>query len=183
MKRLLALLLALFLLFSFASCNGDGEGAGGEGENNGGASEENGGSVIEKKDPVVTDVGTAKDVYTFQKSVHSKDGYARPYRMYVPDDYSEECAYPLVVFLHGAGERGDGGEHHPARARAEAVVEAGEVGADEREPARGRHAECGKGERRRKAQDCHHSSQASLLSMSSMPTMPMSFPFSTTGSE
>lgn len=106
MKRLLALFLALFLLFSFASCNGDGEGTGGEGENNGGEGENNGGSVIEKKDPVVTDVGTAKDVYTFQKSVHSKDGYALPYRMYVPDDYSEECAYPLVVFLHGAGERG-----------------------------------------------------------------------------
>lgn len=33
-------------------------------------------------------------------------GYDLPYRIYVPADYNEDYAYPLVLFLHGAGERG-----------------------------------------------------------------------------
>lgn len=33
-----------------------------------------------------------------------------PYRYYSPDDYSDEYAYPVVLFLHGAGERGTDNE-------------------------------------------------------------------------
>jgi len=36
----------------------------------------------------------------------SPGGAALPYRIYVPEDYDEHV-FPLVVFLHGAGERGD----------------------------------------------------------------------------
>lgn len=35
------------------------------------------------------------------------DGATRHYKVYVPEDYSPDRPWPLIVFLHGAGERGD----------------------------------------------------------------------------
>jgi predicted peptidase len=37
------------------------------------------------------------------------DGGERTYMVYVPEEYDPEQRWPLVVFLHGAGERGDDG--------------------------------------------------------------------------
>lgn len=37
------------------------------------------------------------------------DGEERPAVLYVPADYDPARKYPLIVFLHGAGERGDDG--------------------------------------------------------------------------
>ena len=36
-------------------------------------------------------------------------GVAMRYVVYVPQDYTPERAWPMIVFLHGAGERGDDG--------------------------------------------------------------------------
>ena len=61
-----------------------------------------------KPDPEVT---AAEKMFLFNRDgekrvfVDSK-GVEIPYRIYVPADYSEDYAYPLVLFLHGAGERG-----------------------------------------------------------------------------
>ncbi|MBO4219338.1 MAG: prolyl oligopeptidase family serine peptidase [Clostridia bacterium] len=40
----------------------------------------------------------------------SSDGQVIPYRLFVPEDYSEEYAYPVLLFLHGAGQNGDDNE-------------------------------------------------------------------------
>lgn len=37
------------------------------------------------------------------------DGLTRRHAVYVPADYTPDKAWPLVVFLHGAGERGEDG--------------------------------------------------------------------------
>ena len=48
----------------------------------------------------------------FDKAVFTaSDGYKLNYRIYVPDDYSAEKEYPLVLFFHGAGSKGNENEN------------------------------------------------------------------------
>jgi predicted peptidase len=53
----------------------------------------------------------AQDFSAYEKRMFKDaDGGELPYRILFPDDYDSSKSYPLVLFLHGAGERGDDNE-------------------------------------------------------------------------
>ena len=37
----------------------------------------------------------------------NKSGQTMPYRLFIPSNYTSAELFPLVLFLHGAGERGN----------------------------------------------------------------------------
>lgn len=52
---------------------------------------------------------TSIQAQTFEYKSHSNAAianYSMPYRLFIPSDYDPNKSYPLVLFLHGAGERG-----------------------------------------------------------------------------
>src|SRR4051812_43874830 len=57
---------------------------------------------------LATTAGRADDVQTgFVPKVYKGES---KYIVFVPHDYKGDKEYPLILFLHGAGERGDDGE-------------------------------------------------------------------------
>lgn len=46
----------------------------------------------------------------FTTASYMIDGYTLPYKVMFPENYDQSKTYPLVVMLHGAGERGDDNE-------------------------------------------------------------------------
>ena len=69
-------------------------------------------TTAKKPDPDMSPVSSLIDVTTaFKKeSFTASNGLTLPYRIFVPADYSEDYAYPVVLLLHGAGERGTDNE-------------------------------------------------------------------------
>ncbi|MBK6938360.1 MAG: prolyl oligopeptidase family serine peptidase [Chitinophagaceae bacterium] len=52
----------------------------------------------------------AQDYNQFEKKIFINDGDTLPYRILLPENYNPAKKYPLVYFLHGAGERGNDNE-------------------------------------------------------------------------
>ena len=95
--KFFALLMALLLLVSCTTQANNPQ----NGSNNDDGGDNN--VEVTKKDPILTPVAEALDVNSFD---YCESDNGMPYRYYAPENYSEEYAYPVVVFLHGAGERG-----------------------------------------------------------------------------
>ncbi|MEP6845954.1 MAG: prolyl oligopeptidase family serine peptidase [Panacibacter sp.] len=53
----------------------------------------------------------AQDMSLYQKKEYtSSDGKVLPYRILYPENYNKSIKYPVILFLHGAGERGNDNE-------------------------------------------------------------------------
>jgi predicted peptidase len=52
----------------------------------------------------------AQDMDVYQKKLFLNTGDTLPYRIMYPPDFDESGKYPLLLFLHGAGERGNDNE-------------------------------------------------------------------------
>lgn len=55
-------------------------------------------------------VVTGQEAPEFEKRTFSKDGFQMPYRILLPKDFDKDKKYPLILFLHGSGERGNDNE-------------------------------------------------------------------------
>lgn len=59
--------------------------------------------------PALTPRASAQTATGFLDRTFELDGSERRYQVYVPSDYDPDRASPVVLFLHGAGERGSDG--------------------------------------------------------------------------
>lgn len=58
----------------------------------------------------VLSVSAGVDVKTTEKRIFENGNTVLPYRLVLPETYDETKSYPMLVFLHGAGERGNDNE-------------------------------------------------------------------------
>ena len=52
----------------------------------------------------------AQDLSLYEKKLYINGSDTMPYRLLLPDNYDASKKYPLIFFLHGAGERGNDNE-------------------------------------------------------------------------
>jgi predicted peptidase len=52
----------------------------------------------------------AQDLSLYEKHVYTSGKDSLPYRLLLPENYDKTKKYPLIFFLHGAGERGNDNE-------------------------------------------------------------------------
>lgn len=52
----------------------------------------------------------AQDMSLYLKKEHTSGGFTLPYRILFPEEYKPSKKYPLILVLHGAGERGSDNE-------------------------------------------------------------------------
>jgi len=52
----------------------------------------------------------AQDLSSYKKEVFQMDCKQMPYRLLLPKNYSQQKEYPLILMLHGSGERGNDNE-------------------------------------------------------------------------
>ncbi|MEM8847336.1 MAG: alpha/beta hydrolase-fold protein [Bacteroidota bacterium] len=52
----------------------------------------------------------AQDTSAYQKMTFEKEGKVMPYRILLPQNFSPKTKYPLILVLHGSGERGNDNE-------------------------------------------------------------------------
>lgn len=53
---------------------------------------------------------SAQDLSLYEKKVFENKGQKMPYRLLMPKNYNPDTQYPLILMLHGAGERGNDNE-------------------------------------------------------------------------
>ena len=58
--------------------------------------------------PKLIPAQTVDEIYQkFNKGYHTYENLTLPYHIFVPENYDAQQSYPLILCLHGAGERGD----------------------------------------------------------------------------
>ena len=113
--KILALLMAALFLFSAcaddsgtpnspsSNDNGSSDGSGISGDGNGNGDHTQNADTVKQDPPSFTPSYKIDPDHHFD---YGEDG-ALPYRIHYPENYDESYAYPVVLFLHGAGERGN----------------------------------------------------------------------------
>jgi predicted peptidase len=60
---------------------------------------------------IISITSLAQEVQLYEKNIYiSSSGDTLPYRILFPLNYNKQKSYPLILFLHGAGERGNDNE-------------------------------------------------------------------------